>query len=268
MTTATTSPVDWRHVAGCSITGSVHRRRGHGCQDAFRSEVSADGALVLAVADGAGSRERSALGAHLAVDAACRVLGRAVPSADAPPERWAEWARSAAASVVHEYERVAAPSLADGQADALATTLAAAVVRPPWAVFVGVGDCFGAVLTRDGGVEDCHLVLPPAEVEFLGGARGSAAPRGFALWDEALSGVVLASDGCLAAALDHPSVHGLPAHAGPQPAAGFYRAVTRATRSSLEDREPLFAAFSEALAERTVDDATVLCCSVGSASVD
>jgi Protein phosphatase 2C len=251
----------WPHRVGCSLTGSLHRRRGTGCQDAFRITASADGALALAVADGAGSRERSALGAQLAVDAAVRVLGRAVPTGSASAERWAEWAGDAAESIVREYERVAAPCLVDGPVDALMTTLAAAVIRPPWAAFVAVGDCFAAVLTDEGGPTEsvaCHLVTPPGSPEFLGGALGSAVPRAFALWDEALCGVVLASDGCKAAALDHPQLHGLAPSAGPQPAAGFYRAVARMARAPQGGREPLLAEFSRALAERSVDDATVV----------
>jgi hypothetical protein len=251
-------------VAGCSLTGSLQVRRGVGGQDAFFAAPSADGrALVLAVADGAGSRERSALGAHLAVDAACRILGRAVPAAAAPPARWSAWATGAANAVADEFARVAHASLADGAQDALATTLVAAVVRPPWAAFMSVGDCFAAVLTRAREAdaeapEDCHLVAPPGKPDFLGGIARSGHWRAFALWEPELSGVVLASDGCGAAALDHPRVHGLPPAAGPLPAPGFYRALAKAARTG-QDGPGLFAAvLREAVETRTMDDATVL----------
>ena len=58
----------WRLVGG-SVTGSLHRRQGRGCDDAFGWLV--DGALVVAVtADGAGSRPgTSAFGAFTAVQA-------------------------------------------------------------------------------------------------------------------------------------------------------------------------------------------------------
>ena len=58
----------WRLVGG-SVTGSLHRRQGRGCDDAFGWHVD-DAVLVAVTADGAGSRPgTSALGAYTAVAA-------------------------------------------------------------------------------------------------------------------------------------------------------------------------------------------------------
>ncbi|MET8751783.1 protein phosphatase 2C domain-containing protein [Streptomyces sp. NPDC004667] len=289
-------------VAGAAVQGTAHLARGQGCQDAFKA-VGLDGAAVLAVADGAGGRERSALGAHIAVDTACRVLAEGVPGAEDAPETWTGWIAAAGARVVEGYRRAVEGVLsavpAPGgpvEAGALAATLAAAVVRPPWVAFVSVGDCFGTVLTREPtgargaagtgeptgsgesagtgestgtrestGVRDrCHLVLPPPvpgapETVFLSSPGAALRLRSFVLWEPDLSGVVLATDGCAALTLDHPSVRELPPEAGPLPSERFFCGLAATLRSNGGDAEPLRALLSGPGAARTGDDLTVLC---------
>lgn len=67
MTTATVG-AGWRLVAA-SVEGTSHAGTGSGCQDAH-AYTELDGALIIAVADGAGSAARAADGAGLAVAAA------------------------------------------------------------------------------------------------------------------------------------------------------------------------------------------------------
>ncbi|MGO4461827.1 protein phosphatase 2C domain-containing protein [Streptomyces sp. M-16] len=271
-------------VAGAAVQGTAHLARGQGCQDAFKA-VGLGGSAVLAVADGAGGRERSALGAHIAVDTACRVLAEGVPGAGDAPEVWTGWIAAAGARVVEEYRRAVEGVLsavpAPGgpvEAGALAATLAAAVVRPPWVAFVSVGDCFGTVLTREaagagepagpseaaGARERCHLVLPPPvpgapETVFLSSPGAALRLRSFVLWEPDLSGVVLATDGCAALTLDHPSVRALPPEAGPLPSERFFCGLAATLRSNGGDAEPLRALLSGPGAARTGDDLTVLC---------
>ncbi|QFR96183.1 protein phosphatase 2C domain-containing protein [Streptomyces tsukubensis] len=412
-------------VAGAAVQGTGHLAAGQGCQDAFKA-VDLGGTAVLAVADGAGGRERSALGAHIAVDTACRVLAEDIPDAGGDPEAWTRWIAGAGARVVEEYLRsvtallptmVAAtragtglqrkdvgvsvraadgsgagaagtygdgsggsgPSGGDGSAGfgpspggsragfgpsggdrplvapvsggaepvdaravgvppvdvgALAATLVAAVVRPPWVAFVSVGDCFGTVLTRtaadagagpatvtgttgsggtgsgvgagagsragsgsdsgtdsgagagsrtDSGagpragmdaaagpasdaVERCHLVLPPAGSEgpgsgpvFLSSPGAALRARSFVVWEPELSGVVLATDGCVPLSLDHPSARELPLEAGPLPSERFFCGLASVLRGNDGDAEPLRALLSGPGAARTGDDLTVLC---------
>ncbi|MGW0186260.1 protein phosphatase 2C domain-containing protein [Streptomyces sp. NPDC003362] len=260
-------------VAGASVQGTGHLAAGQGCQDAFKA-VEAGDTVVLAVADGAGGRERSALGAHLAVDTACRVLAEDVPGPKDPPETWTRWIAETGARVVADHRRAVGSLLAATTPDrpvdagALAATLAAAVVRPPWAAFVSVGDCFGTVLTREPAgtdpAERCHLVLPPPAPGgpgpvFLSSPGAALRTRTFVVWEPHLSGVVLATDGCAALTLDHPSVHRLPPHAGPLPSARFFGGLAATLRANGGDAEPLRALLSGPQAARSGDDLTVLC---------
>ncbi|WP_405652096.1 protein phosphatase 2C domain-containing protein [Streptomyces sp. RK9] len=100
-------------VAGASVQGTAHLAGGQGCQDAFKA-VDLGGTAVLAVSDGAGSRDRSALGAHIAVDAACRLLAERIPDAEEPPEAWTRWVAGRGGRVVEEYLRAVAGVLGAG----------------------------------------------------------------------------------------------------------------------------------------------------------
>ena len=57
-------------VFGGKTTGSSHIKKGVPCQDAFRSEKTDSGEIILAVADGLGSAEHSEIGAKIAVNTA------------------------------------------------------------------------------------------------------------------------------------------------------------------------------------------------------
>ncbi|WP_405392691.1 protein phosphatase 2C domain-containing protein [Streptomyces sp. NBC_01102] len=264
-------------IAGAVVQGTGHLAAGLGCQDAFKA-VDLGATAVLAVADGAGGRERSALGAHIAADTACRVLAEDIPDADDPPEVWTRWTVAGGARVVADYLRAVegvlkatAPS-EPVEAGALAATMVAAVVRPPWAAFVSVGDCFGTVLTRgpagtgnaqrEG--ERCHLVLPPPAPGtpgpvFLSSPGAALRVRTFVVWEPELSGVVLATDGCAALTLDHPSARELPPQAGPLPSERFFCGLAATLRVNGGDAAPLRALLSGPQAARTGDDLTVLC---------
>ncbi|MBO1416194.1 protein phosphatase 2C domain-containing protein [Streptomyces sp. FH025] len=253
------------------VQGTGHLATGRGCQDAFKAAASPDGsALVLAVADGAGSRARSALGAHLAVDLACRLLAGDPPSPDADEDGWRDWLDGRAGAVLDGYLGAVRALLAteapeDGggdDEDALAATLAAAVIRPPWVALLQVGDCFGTVLTRPDGDrgELCRLALPPRRpADFLSSPDARERMVTAVLHEPRLSGVVLATDGCAPLALDHPSVEGLPVEHGPLASPRFFRPLAAALRANGGDAEPLRALLSGPRAARSGDDLTVLC---------
>jgi hypothetical protein len=63
----------WR-ITAASTTGVAHRKRGRGNDDAFACASSRDGALLLAVADGAGSATRASQGSELAAETALAAL--------------------------------------------------------------------------------------------------------------------------------------------------------------------------------------------------
>ncbi|MFD8565391.1 protein phosphatase 2C domain-containing protein [Streptomyces sp. NPDC059639] len=250
-------------VAGAGVQGAAHLARAQGCQDAFKAVDLGDTA-VLAVSDGAGSRHRSALGAHVAVDAACRLLARDIPGAEESPEAWTAWIAGCGKTVVEEYLRavtgvLAADASDPGEPGDLAATLTAAVVAPPWVAFVSLGDGFGTLLTRD---DRCHLVLPPPEgpPAFLSSPGAALRIRTFVVWEPELSGVVLSTDGCAPLALDHPAVRELPLRAGPLPAEGFFLGLAATLRDNEGDAEPLRRLLcAQEAGDRTGDDLTVLC---------
>ena len=124
-------------------------------------------------------------------------------------------------TVIDDYRVIAAAASGAGQADELGATLVAAVVCPPWAGFLSVGDSFAAMLTA-GPPEACRLVvsprIDPRGTDFLSAPWAKEMLHCVVLRDERLSGVVLATDGVAALALDHPAAHGLDPASGPQPA--------------------------------------------------
>lgn len=258
----------WPIVAGATVQGRDHRAVGRENQDAFRACVSPDRrALVIAVSDGAGSQDRSALGSHVAVDSACRLLTADVPGATCAAAEWQGWLSAAGRAVIDDYLRIAGAASdparpADGVAGELAATLGAAVICPPWAAFLSVGDGFGAVLTA-GPPERCHLVLPPRYrsgfTDFLSSSSAKAVLRSFVVWEPELSGVMLATDGCAALALDHPAVRGLDPAAGPQPSPAFFLGLAESVRSHGGDAEPIHQLLAGELSARCTDDLTVLC---------
>jgi len=265
------APGPWPYLAGATVQGRDHRACGRENQDAFRTATTAGGrAQIMAIADGAGSQPRSALGAQIAVDAACQVLA-ATWTGPATTAGWLSWLQAVRPLVIGQYLRTAVAATGPGNGNGndpssavaeLAATLTAAVICPPWAGFLAVGDCFGAVLTS-GTAERCHLVLPPDSrtefTTFLSSANAAARMRSFVLWDPELSGVMLATDGCAALALDHPAQRGLAVTAGPQPAAGFFVGLASAVRAASGDAGPIHDLLSSSEADRCADDLTVVC---------
>lgn len=193
----------WR-IRGVSVQGYSHLRDGIACQDAHRHGLErSTGAHVLAVADGAGSRERSAEGATLAVGVAVerfsdRLARDGVPSS---ADDWHVWLRAVFEEIVAEYrtttERLGASS------SEFAATLTVAVLAHPWLGIVSLGD--GIVMVgaeSDDGPTSLHLVMftPPAgefanETVFLSssGAHDQVAIR--CLHDPGLTALLLATDG-------------------------------------------------------------------------
>lgn len=253
-------PGPWPFVSGATVQGSDHRAVARGNEDAFRAAVPADReSVVIAVADGAGGQQRGALGAQFAVDAACRMLLLDRPPPAGPATDWQAWISARITGIIDEYQRMVT-AVGGGE---LGSTLAAAVICPPWAAFCSVGDCFGAVLAR-GDPERCHLVLPPPPGDgeftvFLSSPTARSRARSFVLWDPGLTGVLLATDGCQPLALDHPSFRGLPPSAGPQPVPAFFVGLAQAVRAAGGDGEPVHALLTGPEAARCTDDLTVVC---------
>lgn len=161
------TPGAWR-TAYASAVGTSHARTGTPCQDAGRCEIilASDGAevLVASVADGAGSAQKSDLGAQLAVDAFQRTfadLAREPSGLDSLDRNrilsWLSDVQSAVAVLAAE---------AGLQPRDYACTFLGAVIGPKAAVFVQVGDGAIVVADAEAGRDGHSWVFWPQHGEF------------------------------------------------------------------------------------------------------
>jgi Protein phosphatase 2C len=211
----------WR-VRGVSIQGYGHLRDGSPCQDAYHHLAVADAppeldVHILAVADGAGSRPRSAEGAALAVGMATQLMrtqiaGHGVP---AVASGWTDFLGATYLDLVGDFRRAVASVAGAACIGEFATTLTVVVLAHPWLGVISVGDGFVVVRTDDGEGPQFHLVsvsLPVSEYAnetvFLTSQTAREAVRLTCLWDPGVSGVMLATDGLAQAALSY--TQGLP----------------------------------------------------------
>ncbi len=140
------SPRTWRAL-GASVAGSGHRARGVGCEDASAVEVLADGSLLIAVADGAGSAPRASEGSWRAVAAATEAMRAGVPLDD----------------VMCGARRALAPIGDDERLGDFATTLLVVRASADRIETAQVGD--GAVVVRRGG--ELEVLAPDEKGEYL-----------------------------------------------------------------------------------------------------
>ncbi len=229
----------WRALGG-SVTGSVHRRQGRGCDDAFGWHV--DDAVVVAVtADGAGSRPgTSALGAFTAVQA---VLAAAERHDVLDMERLFHTALAAVDDAADELG--VAPDL-------LATTLTVAVIAGARVVVGQVGDGIAvhgagetveavAVGERPEHVnETAFLTTPGALADHL---------RTFSTSADTVDALALTTDGLRYQVLDD-----VPAN---RPFAPFFQAAWEYARRT--DATPdAITAFLDELEDQSGDDKTLV----------
>jgi hypothetical protein len=163
-------PGPWR-VLGASVAGSGHRQHGQECADAHLSRQLADGSLILAVADGAGSASHGAQGAQSAVRAASDTLETEVASQGPPgsQEQALQMLRGALQAA-----RLALEELAGGTEDrgpgeqrtaapplplrAFATTLLLVLASGPYLALAQIGD--GCVVSQDDAGQLQALTVP------------------------------------------------------------------------------------------------------------
>jgi hypothetical protein len=135
----------WR-VTGASVAGTAHSKSCRKCEDAHRWQEIAEGTVIVAVGDGAGSASRGGDGARLAVDAAIHALiESATPGATASEE-------SIRASLSEALTAARSTLAREADKRALlmrdyATTLILLVATPQIIAAAQVGD--GASIVRD-----------------------------------------------------------------------------------------------------------------------
>ena len=190
----------WRVVAAAA-PGATHAERGLGSSDAHRFEPHGNGVALL-VADGLGSAAEAALASRMAVAAAAADLRKRGAAGDLTEQR---------AGAVAAVERAAAALLAltaQGFAeDQLGTTLLVCTATSAGIAFAGVGDGFLGVRTTDAHGAGHHLLRlePPSPIaNETATLLAAAAVPSFALADPAVDGLLLATDGLEAAAIEAP----------------------------------------------------------------
>ena len=198
----------WR-VRGVSVQGYGHLRDGVECQDAYRHAFSEfTGVHVLAVADGAGSRARSAEGAAVAVGLATAQLSERLQLRGAPDsgESWRAFLAESCEEVVSTFVDTAArmgPNAGD-----FAATLTAVVLAYPWLGVLRIGDGF-VIARAEGhdGADTFHLVSSAEAAEYVNETVFLTSPGALAqasidcLYDPGLTAVIIATDGLTPAAI-------------------------------------------------------------------
>jgi hypothetical protein len=133
-------------VVGAAVPGTSHRKMGLPCQDAQTTRLLSNGTVLVALADGAGTAERSQEGARQAVDRALICLEAALTLAT--PQDDAGWEVLIRDAFQQARQGVLQIAEENGiSLKAFATTLICAVVSDCWSSVGQIGD--GAVVAAD-----------------------------------------------------------------------------------------------------------------------
>ena len=135
------------HVVGASVQGTSHHKKATPCQDAHGYRVLPSGVALVAVADGAGSAERSDEGAQCVVEQALNSLEEGL--IDGVPEDDATW-EALLAGAFREARQAVVELDGNAPLRAFATTLTCAVVSDGWLAVGQIGDGI-VVACREGG---------------------------------------------------------------------------------------------------------------------
>jgi Protein phosphatase 2C len=202
----------WR-IVPASVAGPSHARLALVNQDHWGAQELGASRWLLAVADGAGSRERAQHGSLLAIEAA--ESAAKICFGSAPVGSFGEWENKLAAfaeSCQQFFDRAvdgaarqlftrtpSAPS-ADELRREYATTLLAVIADPPYFGIFGIGDGFLIVHRSPGGP---HLVVAPPDREHRGGTAFLTSERRAEflvrsiICDPSIQGLALCTDGLI-----------------------------------------------------------------------
>jgi hypothetical protein len=248
----------WQVVAA-SDPGCSHLRRGEPCADRFEI-VEEAGALVLVVADGAGSAVRGAEGAALTAETAARLAAASLISAPPPQETCAqreflrELLRRTRDAVQQEICRLA---VGDGCPAAFHSTLLLAILTDAGLMAGNIGD--GWIVTRDR-QGTLRAAAPPIRGEYVNEtffltSAGAIEEAALAVVPASeLDAVALMSDGSAWFAIDLE--HGVPSRTLFEKLFAF----AGDPELSAEEKDRELAAFlaSPAICSKTGDDKTLI----------
>jgi hypothetical protein len=247
-----TGPV-W-HILGVSVQGTSHLDKNTPCQDTHAYRLTANGNILLAIADGAGSAERSQEGAQAAVEKAILSLETAFQN-ELPGD---ETGWQTLMAQVFADARQAVVQIADGDnapLNSFATTLACAAVSGEWLTVGQIGD--GAVVAEDEGGA-LFLTARPQRGEYANEAYFLTMPDGINSLvvytaPRYIRSLALTTDGLLRLAFKLPEY---------EPSAQFFQpllAFTANMDNPEQARSDLAAFLSSArVCARTDDDKTLI----------
>jgi hypothetical protein len=204
-TSTSGTPVTRWRVAGVSVQGVSHLKTNQPCQDSHVSRQLPGGALVIAVADGAGSAPLSQIGSARAAVAAVDWVTELM-SGDWPTTE-ADWRAllTAALETAHESVHNLAHKRKVTPRD-LATTLILTIATPKMVVTAQVGDGAAVVMTEH---EEFAALTFPQRGEFVNETVFFTSPDylaavQFGFWHGDVAGVAAFSDGLQFLALRMP----------------------------------------------------------------
>ena len=264
----------WR-VIGASVQGTSHAKTGQPCQDAFAWERTADGTLIVAVADGAGSALFGEIGAEIAVQSALQTVRAGLAESswldhmqqetDEQQELsevleqqgedtgWHDLLRNALQSAREAVETEAwARQISERD---LASTLILAVMTPDLAAAAQIGDGAAVAMDDDGKLA---ALTTPANGEFVNQTTFLVSPDAldseqFAVWRGRAANLAVFTDGLQMLALKMPEG---------APHAPFFAPMFRFAAGAEEPEKAgaELAAFlrSPRVAQRTDDDLTLV----------
>jgi len=239
----------WRVVAA-SVQGSRHERLGQPCQDAYAYEATPSGALIVAVADGAGSARYAQQGAQSAVQAVREFLRTTDCLTKGGLDKW----RAIATQAIEAARRAIAEQAQQGEATVsdFATTLIGVVATPHAVATVQIGD--GAVVLEDAQGQ-LHLLTHTRLGEYLNEtvfitSEGALQHARFEYWEGEATHLAIFTDGLELLALQLPD-------ATPYPP--FFQPLFRFVDSPESSPAQLEAFLrSERVRARTDDDLTLV----------
>jgi hypothetical protein len=245
------------------VCGASHEKLGQPCQDAHQWAAIADGVLVAALADGAGSAPLAQVGATLAVGAAVDSLCRGDAQGRKDVLHWRELLNNALAAAKSAVEAEA--NIRSIPAAHLASTLILVAAGPRFVAATQIGD--GAVVAADAEGKFFSITRPAAseylnETVFLTSTEALPSAQS-AVWQGALANLAILSDGLQMAALRMP---------GGEPHPGFFTPLFQflAQQSDGTAAQEALTSFlrSPRLRQRTDDDVTLVMATLVSGGSD
>ena len=208
MSQGTLTKKPWR-VRGVSVTGYRHLQDGVDCQDAWRREILPHGTVILAVADGAGSRARASEGSRIAVGLAIDVFSKLfADGAPAKAESCKSLMHKGFKTIHREFERTTSNMGGASRPDDFGTTLTVAVLAGDYVGMLRLGDGFIIVAVPRADGTGLHLVSYSEsdhefanQTDFLTSSNAKEAVQIDCMCEPELTFVLLSTDGLAPIAL-------------------------------------------------------------------